>query len=33
MTYEIKPLACEPTSLKGFSAKLILSHYENSYSS
>lgn len=32
MTYEIKPLACEPTALKGLSEKLVISHYENNYS-
>jgi Fe-Mn family superoxide dismutase len=32
MTYEIKPLSCNPAKLKGFSEKLIVSHYENNYS-
>jgi Fe-Mn family superoxide dismutase len=32
MTYEIKPLSCNPTQLKGLSEKLIVSHYENNYS-
>ena len=31
MTYEIKPLSCNPTKLKGLSEKLIVSHYENNY--
>src|SRR5215471_10401329 len=31
MTYEIKPLSCNPAKLKGFSEKLIVSHYENNY--
>jgi Fe-Mn family superoxide dismutase len=30
MTYAMKPLACDPTHIKGMSEKLILSHYENS---
>jgi superoxide dismutase, Fe-Mn family len=29
--FEMKPLACEPTRLKGLSEKLIVSHYENNY--
>ena len=32
MTYEIKPLSCNPAQLKGLSEKLIVSHYENNYS-
>jgi Fe-Mn family superoxide dismutase len=32
MTYEIKPLSCNPAKLKGLSEKLIFSHYENNYS-
>jgi len=32
MAYEIKPLSCNPTQLKGLSEKLIVSHYENNYS-
>jgi len=32
MVYEIKPLSCNPTQLKGLSEKLIVSHYENNYS-
>ncbi|HLN98845.1 MAG TPA: hypothetical protein VK208_10320, partial [Pyrinomonadaceae bacterium] len=31
MTYEIKPLSCNPSQLKGLSEKLIVSHYENNY--
>ena len=31
MTYEIKPLSCDPAKLKGLSEKLIVSHYENNY--
>jgi len=31
MTYEMKPLSCDPTRLKGLSEKLIISHYENNY--
>jgi len=31
MTYEMKPLSCDPSKLKGLSEKLILSHYENNY--
>jgi Fe-Mn family superoxide dismutase len=31
MTYAIKPLACDPTRVKGMSEKLIVSHYENNY--
>jgi superoxide dismutase, Fe-Mn family len=31
MTYEVKPLACDPTRVKGMSEKLIVSHYENNY--
>ena len=31
MTYAIKPLACDPTRIKGMSEKLIVSHYENNY--
>src|SRR5499433_1122630 len=32
MPYEIKPLSCNPTQLKGLSEKLLVSHYENNYS-
>ena len=31
MTYATKPLACDPTRIKGMSEKLIVSHYENNY--
>ena len=31
MTYQMMPLACDPTSLQGLSEKLIVSHYENNY--
>ena len=31
MTYAMKPLACDPTRIKGMSEKLITSHYENNY--
>lgn len=31
MTYEVKPLSCDPAKLKGLSEKLIVSHYENNY--
>ena len=31
MAYEMKPLACDPTAIKGMSEKLIVSHYENNY--
>src|SRR3984893_5461571 len=31
MTYAMKPLACEPTRIKGMSERLIESHYENNY--
>src|SRR6266478_6045257 len=31
MTYEMKPLSCNPTKLKGLSEKLIVSHHENNY--
>ena len=31
MAYEIKPLSCNPTQLKGLSEKLIVSHHENNY--
>lgn len=33
MTYEMKPLSCHPSKLKGLSEKLIASHYENNYGS
>ena len=31
MAYEMKPLSCTPSQLKGLSEKLIVSHYENNY--
>ena len=31
MTYEIKPLAFDPKSIKNLSEKLLVSHYENNY--
>jgi Fe-Mn family superoxide dismutase len=31
MPYTMKPLACDPTRIKGMSEKLIVSHYENNY--
>jgi Fe-Mn family superoxide dismutase len=31
MTYEPKPLSCDPSKLKSLSEKLIVSHYENNY--
>lgn len=31
MTYEMKPLPCDPTAIKGMSERLIVSHYENNY--
>jgi Fe-Mn family superoxide dismutase len=31
MAYAIKPLACDPTRIKGMSEKLLVSHYENNY--
>jgi superoxide dismutase, Fe-Mn family len=31
MAYAVKPLACDPTRIKGMSEKLIVSHYENNY--
>lgn len=31
MTYEMKPLSCDPAKLPGLSEKLIISHYENNY--
>ena len=31
MTYDIKPLAFDPKSIKGLSEKLLVSHYENNY--
>src|SRR5262245_1950010 len=31
MSYTTQPLACDPTKLKGFSERLLVSHYENNY--
>jgi len=31
MTFTIKPLSCDPKSLKGLSEQLIVSHWENNY--
>jgi Fe-Mn family superoxide dismutase len=31
MAYEMKPLPCDPTRIKGMSERLIVSHYENNY--
>jgi hypothetical protein len=32
MTYEMRPLPCDPTAIKGTSERLIVSHYENTSS-
>ena len=31
MSYQIKPLSCDPARIKGMSERLIVSHYENNY--
>ena len=31
MTFQMKPLTCDPAQIKGMSARLIISHYENNY--
>jgi superoxide dismutase len=31
MTYQMKPLGCDPSRLTRLSEKLIVSHYENNY--
>jgi len=31
MTYNVRPLSCDPKKLKGLSEKLIVSHWENNY--
>lgn len=31
MSYELKPLSCDPAKLTGLSEKLIVSHWENNY--
>lgn len=29
MTFQMKPLTCDPARIKGMSERLIVSHYEN----
>ena len=31
MSYQIKPLSCDPARIKGMSERLIVSHYDNNY--
>jgi len=31
MTYQMKPLSCDPARIKGMSERLIISHYDNNY--
>ena len=31
MTYNMKPIGCDPARIKGMSERLIVSHYENNY--
>ena len=31
MPFEIKPLSCDPSRVRGMSERLIISHYENNY--
>ena len=31
MSYELKPLSCDPGAIAGMSEKIIVSHYENNY--
>ena len=31
MTYQLKPLGCDPSRIRGMSERLIISHYENNY--
>src|SRR5215204_4895156 len=31
MAYQMKPLSCDPSHIKGMSEPLIVSHYENNY--
>ena len=31
MTFQMKPLSCDPAHIKGMSERLIVSHYENNY--
>src|SRR5256886_10833098 len=31
MPFEMKPLSCDPSRVRGMSERLIISHYENNY--
>src|SRR5439155_17051792 len=31
MSYNMKPLGCDPARIKGMSERMIISHYENNY--
>src|SRR3954469_5434172 len=31
MTFQVKPLSCDPARIKGMSERMIISHYENNY--
>jgi Fe-Mn family superoxide dismutase len=31
VSYQIKPLSCDPARIKGMSERLIVSHYENNH--
>jgi Fe-Mn family superoxide dismutase len=31
VTYQLRPLSCDPAHIKGMSERLIISHYENNY--
>ena len=31
MTYQMKPLSCDPSRVRGMSERMIVSHYENNY--
>src|SRR5215213_7559755 len=31
MTYEMKPLSCDPAGINGMSERLIVSHYQTNY--
>src|SRR5215471_10726213 len=31
MHFEMKPLSCDPSRVRGMSERLIISHYENNY--
>ena len=31
MTFNLKPLSCDPARIMGMSERLIVSHYENNY--